>query len=778
MPFRTRAGERPALDASAENPNVAQASPSVENGLLAPDSVSPGDVRAQLERVLGSEGLRYSGRLSRFLRFVVEQRLAGNANQLKESVLAVEIFDRDPSYDSHVDSIVRVEARRLRDKLDRFYATDGTHDPVIIALPKGSYAPTFALRTCLAAAGSPQESIPARSVWPQVPIRIVGIAALVCVLATVALTRWMGSRAVHLTPPLRRLTSDPGLTFQPALSRDGKLLAYSSDRSGDGNLDIWLQQVSGGAPLRLTDNAADDVDPSFSPDGTIIAYRAEGEVDGIYLVPTLGGKRTLLVRGGYRPRFSPDGSRIAYWTGERTFRTAKIYIVASAGGNPVQFQPEFRYAAYPIWSPDGRHVVFVGSKGEIVREESNTDDWDWWVAPVSGGPAVRTSARKTFEWQRLRPPESSNAHHRIVPDGWTSSGHLIFSARLGNQTNIWRLPVSNKGWRGGDQAEQVTFGAGREDHASMSEDGGLAFSVLTHKSDIWGLPIHPGTAEPSGPMTRLTSGEGNYTGPVVSKTGDRLAFVSDRTGNADLWVKDLKTGRENALTAPRQNEVSPILSPDGFRVAFGYAPPLRQSIMSVPFSGGKTTQLCLDCGEPRAWLPHGDGLLYQRLSAKGDSIIGVLEPSGRTGILLQSRESSLFSPSMSPDGRWLALIVRTPPNDHRITVVPIREGSAAARLEWVSVTEPGPFVNKPRWSPSGNLLYYTSDRDGFVCIWASRLDPATKKPLGDPMPVVHFHTSRNSLDNVYGQELSVAEHELVFSLGERSGNIWLAPGPR
>lgn len=771
MPLGIRVGRQPEPDGTPDQPGTAPAP--VEAG----DSLLPDDVRAELERVLASSVLRQSGRLSRFLKFVVEQHLAGNANQLKESVLAVEIFDREPSYDSHVDSIVRVEARRLRDKLDRYYLGDGSGDPIIIALPKGSYAPTFTVRTGPGAT-SPQELTPAGRVRRQVSVRIVGLTAMLCILATLVLTRWIGSHAAHPAPPLRRLTSDPGLTFQPSISRDGKLLAYSSDRSGDGNLDIWLQQVSGGSPLRLTDNAADDLDPAFSPDGTIIAYRSEGEADGIYFVPTLGGKRTLLARGGYRPRFSPDGARIAYWTGERTFRMAKIYIVPSAGGNPVQLQPEFRYAAFPIWSPDGRYIVFVGSKGEMVREESNTDDWDWWVAPVSGGPAIRTSARKIFEAQGLRPPESANAHHRIVPDGWTSSGFLIFSARLGNQTNIWRLPVSQRTARVSGEAEQLTYGAGREDHPSMAEDGALVFSALTHKSDVWALPVNQGTGDQNGPITRLTSGEGNYTTPVISRSADRLSFVSDRTGSADVWVKDLKTGREIALTAPRQNEVSPILSPDGSRVAFGYAAPLRQTIVSVPFSGGKTTQLCLDCGEPRAWLPDGAGLLYQRLSPKGDSLIGVLEPSGRSAILLQSKESALFSPSMSPDGKWLALIVRTPPNDHRITVVPIRAGSAAARPDWIPVTERGPFVNKPRWSPSGNLLYYISDRDGFVCIWAARLDPVTKKPVGDPKPVVHFHTSRNSLDNVYGQELSVADHELVFSLGERSGNIWLAPGPR
>ena len=128
--------------------------------------------------------------------------------------------------------------------------------------------------------------------------------------------------------------------------------------------------------------------------------------------------------------------------------------------------------------------VRVTKEGDFVREESNTDDWDWWVAPVSGGRAERTSARNTFEAQGLQRPESANAHHRIVPDGWTSAGYLIFSARLGNQTNIWRLPVSATTGRVNGQAEQLTYGAGREDHPSMTDGGALVFSVLTHKSDV------------------------------------------------------------------------------------------------------------------------------------------------------------------------------------------------------------------------------------------------------------------------------------------------------
>ena len=367
------------------------------DGLRA-EAIPADAIRAELDRLLASGGFQYSERLSRFLRFVVEQQLAGNSSQIKETVLAVEIFDRAPTYDSRVESVVRVEARRLREKLTRYYDSEGRGDTVIIALPKGSYAPLFTRR----AVAAPTDTAPPVRRGPrQLRLTTVVAAAVAIGLVAAAAIRWIPSRGAASNPPLRRLTSDPGLTYQPALSADGKLLAYASDRSGQGNLNIWLQQVSGGSPLRLTDNPADDVEPTFSPSGELIAYRAEGALDGIYLAPALGGKSTLLARGGFRPRFSPDGRRIAYWTGERMFRAAKIFIVPSSGGSPVPFVPDFPYAAFPIWSPDGRYIAFVGSKGSLVREESNTDDWDWWVAPVAGGPATRLSASRTFEWQGL-----------------------------------------------------------------------------------------------------------------------------------------------------------------------------------------------------------------------------------------------------------------------------------------------------------------------------------------------------------------------------------------
>ena len=91
-----------------------------------------------------------------------------------------------------------------------------------------------------------------------------------------------------------------------------------------------------------------------------------------------------------------------------------------------------------------------------------------------------------------------------------------------------------------------------------------------------------------------------------------------------------------------------------YSITLGAALPLRESIFVVPFNGGRPTLLCADCGEPRAWLPNGAGLLYQKLSSKGESLIGIVKPSGQTVPLVRSSESALFSPSVSLDGKWMA----------------------------------------------------------------------------------------------------------------------------
>ena len=117
-------------------------------------------LRQELEKVLSSPLFTRSERLSRFLRFVVEKTLQGQSETLKEYLLAVEVFDKKESYEPGVDTIVRVEASRLRNKLREYYDSEGREDPFRIDLPKGSYVPVFKTHRLSAVTGNPPQAEP------------------------------------------------------------------------------------------------------------------------------------------------------------------------------------------------------------------------------------------------------------------------------------------------------------------------------------------------------------------------------------------------------------------------------------------------------------------------------------------------------------------------------------------------------------------------------------------------------------------------------------------
>ncbi len=100
-------------------------------------------MRRQMESVLGSAGFARNERMAKFLRFVVERHLEGHDQELKESVIAVEVFGRSPDYNPKRDPIVRTEARRLRVRLSEYYSDEGRADALVIELPKGGYVPAF-----------------------------------------------------------------------------------------------------------------------------------------------------------------------------------------------------------------------------------------------------------------------------------------------------------------------------------------------------------------------------------------------------------------------------------------------------------------------------------------------------------------------------------------------------------------------------------------------------------------------------------------------------------
>lgn len=136
------------------------------------------EVRAAIERVLASASFRASPQLGAFLRFVVDEVLGGRGANLKGYTIAVEALGRDPRFNPQIDPIVRVEGTRLRRALERHYAADGGDDPVIIALPRGTYAPVFMRR----AAAPPTASAPPGPVPPRLARPAVGAVLRVLVL--------------------------------------------------------------------------------------------------------------------------------------------------------------------------------------------------------------------------------------------------------------------------------------------------------------------------------------------------------------------------------------------------------------------------------------------------------------------------------------------------------------------------------------------------------------------------------------------------------------------
>jgi predicted Ser/Thr protein kinase len=220
-------------------------------------------------------------------------------------------------------------------------------------------------------------------------------------------------------PPwnLTRLTSDAGLSNVAALSPDGKLVAYSSDRSLDGERDLYIKQVAGGQPIRLTSDGAGNTTPDFSPDGSKIVFRSNRDGGGIYEIPAFGGEARLLARDGLNPRFSPDGSQVAYWVGTPGVAAAvpgsgAVWVVPVAGGQPQRVGSNFTSARLPIWSPDGKRLLLVGYTSAQAFESSSID---WWLVATNGGDAVRTGAYEELVHAGLQPHDPASVAGALTP---------------------------------------------------------------------------------------------------------------------------------------------------------------------------------------------------------------------------------------------------------------------------------------------------------------------------------------------------------------------------
>lgn len=137
-------------------------------------------VRAQLDRILASPSFGATPKRRALLRHLVEETLVGRGELLKGFTIAVAVFDRDASFDSKTDPVVRLEARRLRTEIDAYYGTTGAGDPLQISIPKGHYRPSFAWRGAAREPAAPAppsrvDAPPAHLSWPRLPLLLIAL---------------------------------------------------------------------------------------------------------------------------------------------------------------------------------------------------------------------------------------------------------------------------------------------------------------------------------------------------------------------------------------------------------------------------------------------------------------------------------------------------------------------------------------------------------------------------------------------------------------------------
>lgn len=180
--------------------------------------VTPEQIRAELEKILASPGFVNADRLSRFLRYVVDETLDGQTDKLKETLLGIEVFGRKTTYDPRVDAVVRTEAVKLRARMRDYYDTEGREDAVRIDLPKGGYVPVFHFRE--EPVETPAPAIIAGEMLPDSAPAVWKTAVVaVAIVAVLAASVWIAMRKGARTDGRAELASIAVLPFEDLSSQ-------------------------------------------------------------------------------------------------------------------------------------------------------------------------------------------------------------------------------------------------------------------------------------------------------------------------------------------------------------------------------------------------------------------------------------------------------------------------------------------------------------------------------------------------------------------------------
>jgi len=466
------------------------------------------------------------------------------------------------------------------------------------------------------------------------PLRL--IVVVVVVLAAVG---WFAWRQLSPAVPLMTtvpLTSFPGNETQPAFSPDGNFVAFVWNGPTQDNWDIYVQQIGSGAPLRLTSDPAYDHGPDFSPDGRQIAFvrgRA-GRKWEVLVVPALGGaeRQVGTVAAGFPwLRWTPDGRFLVAPDRTSPQEPAGIYLLSLDTGE------KRRLTSPPQGSP-GDAAALVAPNGEalLVYRMTSLGLGDLYLVPLGAGYQPRGEA------QRLTSDNSSITGVAWAPD----SRGVVFSSRREGSDVLWRLEVGS----GRPPERLAAVGGEWASFPAIAPRGRrLVYARTVLDANIWRLELAAGGA----PAQWIASTQTDEN-PRYSPDGSRIAFVSTRSGQRQIWVSDSAGGNLVQVTSLGPNSLNdPRWSPDGGRIAFVNTDEGRWHSYVVSASGGLPQRLTTGLPEDRASSWSRDGR-WIYLSSQRQVWKAPWEPGApKVGQPVQVTRDGGLGAVESPDGKFL-----------------------------------------------------------------------------------------------------------------------------
>jgi Tol biopolymer transport system component len=465
---------------------------------------------------------------------------------------------------------------------------------------------------------------PAPRLWTHAAI-LLALLAIAIVLALLWATRGGPGRTAASPPPdtrVVRLTDLPGLEESPAISPDGKSVAFTGGVSGKRQL--FVQLVAGGVPLQITREPVDHQYPRWSPDSSSILYfsaAAPGELQGsLWEVSALGGVSRRVVNSVGGADVSATDGRLAL------FRLAKNgiqLVTAPMDGSKfdvVAAFPPTTYYLYPRWSPDGRWIAF--QRGDSIR-------FDVFIAPAAGG-----------EPRQLTHDNNMIGGFAWLPD---STGIVYSSSRGGTMPYLPALGLWQVTLRDGS-IRRVTSGEESYVSPDISKSGTLVVGRMKLQTDIWRIPADGPPAENVRRAVHVTRQTGQVLTPTAGPGDREVAFLSDSGGHANLWIVNTETGALRQITHERDPNTSmgvPVWSPDGRTIAFVSSRGNQGLTFGVWVvdSDGSNLRNVANPGLGPAWSPDGRWVYYATRggSAATDVVLKKVPVDGGTAVTVTNQ---------------------------------------------------------------------------------------------------------------------------------------------